>query len=242
MIGINAVDVTDHLETKAGLEHLLASGPATIYTFAAEGDFALTYISDNVKALVGWEPRHFLENPRFWIEHVHPEDRRQALKRLELPWPDDHQTFDYRFLAKDGAYRWMHDAVKLVRDPDGKPVEIAGAWMDITARKETEAVRSKRSASGSFPCWTCCRPRSVSWRRTSPYRSSTANSGRSSETPRAAPAMNSFMADQRRAMSATSGKSWRPYSRRTGSEPLPRAEPIRSTIIPLPILTAPPWS
>jgi two-component system cell cycle sensor histidine kinase/response regulator CckA len=143
MIGINAVDVTDHLETKARLEHLLASGPAAIYTVAAEGDFAPTYISDNVKGLVGWEPRHFLENPRFWIKHVHPEDRRQVLKRLELPWPEDHQTFDYRFLAKDGVYRWMHDAVKLVRDPDGKPVEIAGAWMDITARKETEAIIHK---------------------------------------------------------------------------------------------------
>ncbi len=69
---------------------------------------------------------------------MHPEDRRRVLKRLGIPWPEDRQTFEYRFLAKDGAYRWMHDEVKLVRDPDGKPVEIAGAWMDITARRQME--------------------------------------------------------------------------------------------------------
>jgi two-component system cell cycle sensor histidine kinase/response regulator CckA len=140
MIGTNAVDVTEQLETKVRLEHLLASGPAAIYTFGAEGNFAPTSISDNVKGLVGWEPRHFLENPRFWIKHVHPEDRRRVLKRLEFPWPEDHQTCEYRFLAKDGAYRWMHDECKLVLDEAGNSVEIAGAWMDITKAKQTEAA------------------------------------------------------------------------------------------------------
>ena len=138
MIGVNAIDVPEPLETKARLEHLLASGPAAIYTFEAEGNFAPTYISENVKGLVGWEPRQFLENPRFWIKHVHPEDRRRVLKRMELPWPEDHQTFEYRFLAQDGAYRWMHDELKLVRDANGQPVEMAGAWMDITAHRQAE--------------------------------------------------------------------------------------------------------
>ena len=138
MIGLNAIDVTEPLETKVRLEHLLGSGPAAIYTCEAGGNFAPTYISENVKGLVGWEPRYFLDNPRFWIKHVHPEDRRRVLKRVEFPWPEDHQTFEYRFLAKDGAYRWMHDEVKLVRDPNGTPVEIAGAWMDITDRKQAE--------------------------------------------------------------------------------------------------------
>ena len=143
MIGTNAMDVTEHLETKARLEHLLASGPAAIYTFEAEGNFAPTYISDNVKGLVGWEPGHFLENPRFWIKHVHPEDRRRVLKRLKLPWPEDHQTFEYRFLAKDGAYRWMHDEVRLVRDEDGKPVEMAGR---LDGHHERASRRKRRCA------------------------------------------------------------------------------------------------
>jgi len=140
MIGVNAIDVTEPMAIKARLEHLLASGPAAIYYFEAGGIFAPTYISDNVKELVGWEPRQFLENPRFWIKHVHPEDRRRVLTRLKLPWPHDHQTYEYRFLAQDGAYRWMHDEVKLVQDQYGNPVEIAGAWMEITARRQMEEM------------------------------------------------------------------------------------------------------
>ncbi len=63
MIGINAIDVTEAMETKARLEQVLASGPAAIYTCEPGGDFALTYLSDNVKALVGWEARDFLADP-----------------------------------------------------------------------------------------------------------------------------------------------------------------------------------
>ena len=32
----------------------------------------------------------------------------------------------------------MHDEVRLVRDADGKPVEMAGVWMDITDSKRME--------------------------------------------------------------------------------------------------------
>ncbi|HLD46575.1 MAG TPA: PAS domain S-box protein, partial [Desulfobaccales bacterium] len=138
MIGVNAIDVTDPMATKARLEQVLDSGPAAIYTCEAEGNFALTYLSDNVKRLVGWGPEQFLENPRFWIKRVHPEDRPWVLNRLKKSWPEDRQTFEYRFMAKDGVYRWMHDDVRLVRDADGKPVEMAGAWMDITDRKRLE--------------------------------------------------------------------------------------------------------
>jgi two-component system, cell cycle sensor histidine kinase and response regulator CckA len=138
MIGINAIDVTEPMAIKARLEQVLDSGPAAIYTCDPGRGFALSYISENTKTLVGWEAREFLADSRFWLQHVHPEDRPWVCKRLELPWPEDRQTFEYRFLAQDGAYRWMHDDVRLLRDADGKPVEITGLWMDITDSKRIE--------------------------------------------------------------------------------------------------------
>jgi PAS domain S-box-containing protein len=138
MIGINAIDVTEPMAVKARLEQVLDSGPAAIYTCDIGRDFTLSYLSENIKMLVGWEARDFLTDSRFWLQHVHPEDRPWVCQRLELPWPQDRQTYEYRFLAKDGAYRWMHDDVRLVRDADGKPVEMAGVWMDITDSKRME--------------------------------------------------------------------------------------------------------
>ena len=69
---------------------------------------------------------------------MHPEDRPRVLEQLELPWTEDHQSLEYRFLAQDGAYRWIHDEVRLVRDADGKPLEMAGLWVDITESKRME--------------------------------------------------------------------------------------------------------
>ncbi|MDP2045835.1 MAG: PAS domain-containing protein, partial [Deltaproteobacteria bacterium] len=81
----------------------------------------------------------FLADSRFWLLHVHPEDRPRVSKRLEFPSSEDRQTYEYRFLAKDGAYRWIHDEVRLVRDAaDGKPLEMAGLWVDITESKRME--------------------------------------------------------------------------------------------------------
>ncbi len=142
LIGITAIDVTEPMKTKARLEQLLASSPAAIYTCKVGSDFAPTYVSENT--LVGWESRDFLEDPCFWINHLHPEDRPRILEQLEFPWPEDHQSLEYRFLAKDGAYHWMYDELKLVRDRDGNPVEVTGAWRDITARRLAEEALKER--------------------------------------------------------------------------------------------------
>jgi two-component system, cell cycle sensor histidine kinase and response regulator CckA len=139
MIGVNAIDITEHIETKTRLEHWLDSSPTVIYTREPRGDFAITYISRNIQALLGWEPRQCLEGPQFWFNCIHSEDQPRIIEALTLPWPEDLQTQEYRVRAQDGAYHWIHDSFKMVRDRTGKPVEIAGAWLDITERKVLEA-------------------------------------------------------------------------------------------------------
>ncbi|MFA4903977.1 MAG: PAS domain S-box protein [Desulfobaccales bacterium] len=139
MVAINAIDITEHIETKTRLEHWLDSSPTVIYTREPRGDFAITYISRNVQMLLGWEPRQCLEDPQFWFNCIHPEDQPRVIEALALPWPEDLQTLEYRVRAKDGAYHWIHDSFKMVRNKSVKPVEIAGAWLDITERKVLEA-------------------------------------------------------------------------------------------------------
>jgi PAS domain S-box-containing protein len=139
MIGVSALDVTDYVDAKEALERLLAYGPAAFYTCELGGALApTTYLSDNIRALVGWEAQDFLKDPGFWLEHIHPEDRPAVLKVMDTAWPDDHQVSEYRFQAADGTYHWVHDECKLLRDEDGKPLEISGVWIDITQRKQAE--------------------------------------------------------------------------------------------------------
>ena len=47
-------------------------------------------------------------------------------------------TLEYRFQHRDGRYVWVQDTFKVTHDEAGKPLELVGAWADITERKRAE--------------------------------------------------------------------------------------------------------
>ncbi len=124
-------------DTKMRLEYLLSSSPAVLYTSKATGDYAATFISENVKMQLDYEPEDFLNNPEFWVKHIHPEDRQKVLGGLSDILQKGHLIHEYRFLHHNGTYRWMRDELKVTRDQAGRK-EIIGYWIDITDRKEAE--------------------------------------------------------------------------------------------------------
>ena len=123
--------------------HLLNSSPAVLYSFEATGDNAPTFISNNVRSIFGYEPREYLEGPTFWLERVHPEDISGVLTDIERLFEVGHHRQEYRFRHKDGTYRWVDDNLHLIRDSNGKPLEVVGSWSDITARKKAEKARRR---------------------------------------------------------------------------------------------------
>lgn len=125
-------------KTKKQLEALLSVGPAVIYTAEPSGDYRATFISENVKAEMGYEASDFIEDSKFWKEHIHPDDVARVIDDLKVLDEKGHYEYEYRFLHKDGTYRWMYDEVSLSYDAEGKPVEAIGYWIDITERKAAE--------------------------------------------------------------------------------------------------------
>jgi len=125
------------IKTKARLDFLLSSVPATIYSSEMSEDYAATFVSENVQNLTGYNPEEFLKD-QFWINRVHPEDRPKVFTEVPLVFKKGHHVYEYRFKHKDGTYRWMYDEMTLVRDADGNPLEIVGFWADITERKKAE--------------------------------------------------------------------------------------------------------
>jgi PAS domain S-box-containing protein len=123
-------------EARERIEHLLARSPAVIYSFKATGDYAPTFISPNVKELLGYEREEYLESPDFWRSRVHPTDLSRIEKDYAQLFEDGHLAIEYRFRKKDGSYCWISDELQLLRNGGGEPVEVVGAWNDITARKQ----------------------------------------------------------------------------------------------------------
>lgn len=126
------------------LEHLLSCAPAVIYSYKATGDFAPTFVSQNIRDWLGYEPQEYLENPEFWWRCVHPDDRAKVEAESLRLYKKGRNTIEYRFLKKDGTYCWVIDEQHLIRNRDGEPVEVVGSWSDVTGPKEAE-IAFKRS-------------------------------------------------------------------------------------------------
>lgn len=125
-------------KTQSRLEHLLVHTPAVIYSFMPSGNYSTTFVSENVTVQLGYEPSEFIEDSNFWPDHIHPEDSPHVLAELPRLFEYGHHSHEYRFLHKDGAYRWLHDESRLVRDAEGNPLEIVGYRADITEHKLLE--------------------------------------------------------------------------------------------------------
>ena len=122
---------------------LLNASPAVIYCRMASGDYEPTFVSESVSGLFGCTPREYLENPYLWRDRVHPDDVPRIADWVDRMFESDKRSIEYRIRRLEGSYSWVEDRQQIVRDAEGKPVEIVGSWMDVTARKEAEETREK---------------------------------------------------------------------------------------------------
>ena len=128
------------------LSFLISATPGVLYTSRPESDLGAIFISPSIKAQTGYDPGDFTGDPKYWVDHIHPDDKERVLTGLSALFEHGHHTHEYRFRHADGAYRWMHDQLTLLRDQGGKPEKIAGLWIDITDRKNIEQRLNERVA------------------------------------------------------------------------------------------------
>ncbi|HKA64264.1 MAG TPA: PAS domain-containing protein [Methyloceanibacter sp.] len=124
--------------TRQRLQYLLAVSPAIIYTTKASGDYACTFVSENLRAIMGYGPQEMTTDPKGWPDHLHPDDASRAFGEMLPMINRGGGTVEYRFRHRDGHYIWIQDTFKVVYDDAGHPLELVGAWADITERKEAE--------------------------------------------------------------------------------------------------------
>ncbi len=117
---------------QARLEMVLASSTAVIYATRVEVTSSIpSWISENLTRITGYEVAEALE-PDWWYNHLYLEDRARVVAESPLLLAEDRLTIEYRFRQKDGRVRWLRDESRLIRDAQGRPQEVFGAWLDIT--------------------------------------------------------------------------------------------------------------
>ncbi|MBD2533557.1 PAS domain S-box protein [Nostoc flagelliforme FACHB-838] len=132
-----------HIEQELGLanerlQYLLTSSPVVIYSSKTSEDFNTTFISENVKEMVGYEAQEFIQNSSFWLHHVHPHDIELISERFSHLIEQEYIAYEYRWLHADGTYHWFYEKMRLIYDEANYPIECVGYWADINDRKLAE--------------------------------------------------------------------------------------------------------
>ncbi|MBF0327624.1 MAG: PAS domain-containing protein [Nitrospirae bacterium] len=119
-------------------KYLISKSPAIIYTCKPDDEMTVTFVSENAKSILGYEPQVFLSDNKFWSGRVHPEDTPRFMSELRDVLSKGGHSQEYRFLHSDGSYRWIRDDMILACAESGEPVEILGSCIDITEHKKIE--------------------------------------------------------------------------------------------------------
>ncbi|MBA4255804.1 MAG: two-component system response regulator [Polaromonas sp.] len=134
-------------QTSRRLAHVLGTSPTVLYQLGFQGDgIRVSWVSPNIERLLGHTPEAALADG-WWLRHVHADDLTVDLTHHPQLMHQDLFSQEYRFRRGDGSTLWLHEELRITRDPMGRPQEAVGAWMDITDKKRHEAIRQARQVA-----------------------------------------------------------------------------------------------
>ena len=111
-------DITERKQVEAALrtsrEHLTAIMHSVdgIVWELDPATFRFTFVSPRAERLLGYPLAQWIEDPNFWSDHIHPDDRDDAVSYCtQCTWAKRDHEFEYRMIAADGRAIWLRDIV-----------------------------------------------------------------------------------------------------------------------------------
>jgi len=144
------VDITDTIEKENKLleqeyfiKHIAEASPTILYLFnLVEQKFI--YINREVKSVLGYEPEELIGHAgNVKTFYLHPDDNvtqgKRFLNEVNSSNGSNIHQFEARVKHKNEQWVWMLTReIIFKRDKNGKPLQVLGSALDITARKQME--------------------------------------------------------------------------------------------------------
>ncbi|MDD1715465.1 MAG: PAS domain S-box protein, partial [Methanolinea sp.] len=100
----------------------------------------ISFASPSVERLMGYRPEELLGHPV--TEYIHPEDTARVIREMWAAIEQQQSSIrlEYRFLHKDGKYRWFESETRILYDGEKRYVSAIFASREITDRKSIEGA------------------------------------------------------------------------------------------------------
>jgi PAS domain S-box-containing protein len=118
--------------------HLIADTISEVFWIADVNIETMVYVSPAYERVWGRTCQSLLDDPRSFLNAVHPDDLGRVMQTLEVK--QDGRPFDqeFRIVRPDGEVRWIWDRGFPVRRGDEPILHYVGVAQDITERRRRE--------------------------------------------------------------------------------------------------------
>lgn len=141
---LQTMDITDRRtlenslhESNLRFEQITTHIPEAFWIFD-HCDHKMIYISPAYEKIYGQSMTGFYENPRQYVEAVHPDDHPIILAALAKQALGEPTETEYRIMQADGSIRWVYDRSSPIFAANKQLMRTTGIATDITERKQAE--------------------------------------------------------------------------------------------------------
>ncbi|ATB40931.1 PAS domain-containing sensor histidine kinase [Cystobacter fuscus] len=121
--------------TRSEREHVELTDTVDGIVWSTDARFRFTFVSKQAERLLGYSTQRWMQEPDFWVKHLHPEDQDWAPAFcMKAAMECRAHEFEYRMIAADGRVVWLRDIVTVISE-DGVPCELRGIMVDITEHR-----------------------------------------------------------------------------------------------------------
>ena len=123
--------------------NLFIAGSVVVFKWRNEDGWPVEYVSPNITEVFGYTADDFLSGNVKYINLIPEEDVTRVASEVTEATKNNKKHFThepYRIIRKDGLLIWLDDYSTILRDKNGDVTHYLGYVVDITPRKNAEAV------------------------------------------------------------------------------------------------------
>jgi PAS domain S-box-containing protein len=118
---------------------LVETLPIVTYVVSSGPDGRTLYVSPQIEQLLGYPVQDWFDDPDFFENVVHPDDRPRVLSKTEARSVTKDTSTTFRVVARDGSVITVQSDLVVKRDECGRPAHVFGFWIDISQRVRLSA-------------------------------------------------------------------------------------------------------